>query len=84
MTHPYGKHHIVFVKYEFVSALEHEVNVKHHSNETSCSIPYLRTYKSMHNILKRIAKEKGKGLKRGVHEVATEVENLEKCNRKTG
>ncbi|CAH3163406.1 unnamed protein product, partial [Porites lobata] len=33
ITHPDGKHHnIVFVKYEFVNAPEHEVKVKHHGN----------------------------------------------------
>ena len=81
VTRPDGKHHnIVFVKYEFVGAPEHEVKVKEHGNVTSCSIPYLRTYKSTRNSIERIAKEKGKGLKRAVHEVATEVGDLENCN----
>jgi len=81
VTHPDGKHHnIVFVKYEFVGAPEHEVKVKQHSNEKSCSIPYLRTYKSTHNRLEKSAKEKGKGLKRAVHEVESEVGDLENCN----
>lgn len=81
VTHPDGKHHnIVFVKYEFGGAPEHEVKVKHHGNEKSCSVPYLRTYKSTRNRLEIIAKEKGKGLKRAVHEVETEVGDLEKCN----
>jgi len=81
VTHPDGKHHnIVFVKYEFVGAPEHEVKVKQHGNEKSCSIPYLRTYKSTRNRLEKSAKEKGKGLKRAVHEVETEVGDLENCN----
>ena len=59
VTHPDGKHHnIVFVKYEFVGAPEHEVKVKQHGNEKSCSIPYLRTYKSTRNRLEKSAKEK--------------------------
>ena len=81
VTHPDGKHHnIVFVKYEFVGAPEDEVKVKQHGNEKSCSIPYLRTYKSTRNRLEKSAKEKGKGLKRAVHEVETEVGDLENCN----
>lgn len=81
VTHPDGKHHnIVFVKYEFIGAPEHEVKVKQHGNEKSCSIPYLRTYKSTCNRLEKSVKEKGKGLKRAVHEVKTEVGDLENCN----
>ena len=81
VTHPDGKHHnIVFVKYEFVGATEHQVKVKHHGNAKSCSIPYLRTYKSTRKSLEKIAKEKGKGLKRAVNEVETKVGDLENCN----
>ena len=81
VTHPDGKHHnIVFVKYEFVGAQEHEVKVKHHGNAKSCSIPYLRTYKSTRKTLEKITKEKGKGLKRAVHEVETEVGDISNCN----
>ena len=68
------------LKYEFTGAPEHEVKVKHHGNAKSCSIPYLRTYKSTLESLEKNAKERGKGLKRAVHEVETEVGDLQNCN----
>ena len=81
ITHPDGKHHnIVFVKYEFVNAPEHEVKVKHHGNAKSCSIPYLRTYKSTRKTLEKNANQKGKGLKRAIHEVEMEVGDIANCN----
>ena len=81
VTHPDGRHHnIALIKYEFVGALEYEVKVKHHGNAKSCKIPYLRTYKSTTKSLINNGKERGKGLKRAVHEVETEVRDLENCN----
>ena len=67
-------------KYEFVGAPEYEVKVKHHGNAKPCSIPYLRTYKSATKSSENNAKERGKGLTRAVHEVETEVGDLENCN----
>lgn len=59
VTHPDGRHHnIVLVKYEFVGAPEHEVKVKHHGNAKSCSIPYIRTYKSTLKSLEKKCKRK--------------------------
>ena len=81
VAHRDGRHpNIVLVKYEFVGAPEDEVKVKHHGNAKSCSIPYLRTYKSTLKSLEKNAKERDKGLKRAVHEVETEVGDLENCN----
>ena len=81
VAHRDGRHpNIVLVKYEFVGAPEDEVKVKHHGNAKSCSIPYLRNFKSKLKTLQKNAKERGKGLNRAVHEVETEVGDLENCN----
>ena len=80
VTHPDGKHHnIVFIRYEFVGAPEHEVKVKQYGNAKSCSISYLRAYKSTSKSL-QVAKEKGKTLKRAVHDGEIKVGGLKNCN----
>lgn len=57
VAHRDGRHpNIVLVKYEFVGAPEDEVKVKHHGNAKSCSIPYLRNFKSKLKTLQKEAK----------------------------
>ena len=81
ITHPDGKHHnVVFVKYEFDGVPEHAITVKKHGNAKSCSIPYLRTYKSTRKCLEQSVKRSGTGLKRAVHEIESEVGGLGNCN----
>ena len=77
---PDGKNHnIVFIKYEFVDALEHSILVKEHGNSKSCSVPYLRTYKSTREQLKNVLKT-GTGIKRSVSIVEEEMGDLEGCS----
>ena len=82
---PDSQHHnLVFVRYYFEGAPEHQIKFKAHGNAKTGSIPYLRTDRSTVTKMKAAVSRSKAGLKNVVYQVEEDVGGLTKWQKSLG
>ena len=82
---PDSQHHnLVFVRYYFEGAPEHQIKLKAHGNAKTGSIPYLRTDRSTVTKMKAAVSRSKAGLKNVVYQVEEDVGGLTKWQKSLG
>ena len=82
---PDSQHHnLVFVRYYFEGAPEHQIKLKAHGNAKTGSIPYIRTDRSTVTKMKAAVSRSKAGLKNVVYQVEEDVGGLTKWQKSLG